>query len=719
MGAPRGPLGSDQERPEWRRVYGLTSLTHASLLTVPFMVPSQPLRVNLDTLHGVAALQKGSYFFAEALDASGRIIPGFEWQKCMLADVNQLDALLEWHEPQTDIVRTTSALTGVTASLRFMMRDARVYSLHTLKAPEPTLNTLNLSLASTHLKAWETTEFTLRGESKDGKLAILDHLPIRLIRSDPRVLAGRLDTRDLQRGFATVTCDLATSQRIALKAAVDYHGRTIESNECLVEASPADPPPVIGDFRQYFLEAADLVSPSSGISVRANTLHYYADTRGLPATPKGMTVFNRRIENKYAVWGSSRLPAEGQIFRAETSDGITYTSTPIETTMDSENFLDMTYDETHGTYVAVERASPHLNNPFRWAIHTSTDGWHFKRLGETYHDFDGIKLLWDAARSEYVALQLSFQPLARPRLFPDNLGAVNMRYRNSIRRIFTYRTSSDLLHWVPNNNLDPRDPRPTDLTDPKYYAIVPDQIDPPDLECYWLNVFRYADRWMGIVMYVAPAPSEFLRAYPYDPAPSLHGPHVTTEWIVSSDLKTWRRPFRGTDATGGMRLYFANAPMELHDRMVFLFANQIYDFQTPAAAQIGEIRTFSATDAGAKFGQNIELFSLPTDRIAGATATAPGSYCSRGFTCPKTPLYLNAVGTGAVAVLAESGRPIPGFEADRCHFDQIDQLHCLLKWGDRTSADLAGRVVSLKFDLQHGTIYTVHTLRLERSSQRG
>src|SRR6185312_16728134 len=57
MAGPRGPLGLDEVRPEWRRTSGLASLTHASIVTVPFIAPKAALRANLDTLHGTAALQ--------------------------------------------------------------------------------------------------------------------------------------------------------------------------------------------------------------------------------------------------------------------------------------------------------------------------------------------------------------------------------------------------------------------------------------------------------------------------------------------------------------------------------------------------------------------------------------------------------------------------------------------------------------------------------------
>lgn len=256
--------------------------------------------------------------------------------------------------------------------------------------------------------------------------------------------------------------------------------------------------------------------------------------------------------------------------------------------MDPQNFMDMTWSPARQEYLAFERAF----GPSRFMVHTSKDGLNFTKAGTAYHDFDGIELAWDAANNQYVAFQLSFQPLAKPRPYPDNLKYIVSMHGNRGRRIFTRRTSPDGIHWTPGHNVDQRDP--ATWTRPENYAIVPDADDPPDLECYWLNVFPYGDRYLGIIMFYAVAPPNFLATFPYDaPGNATHGPHVTTEWIVSSDLQHWERPFRNVKATENWRIYFSHAPLVLHDRMLFLTGNQIYNF--PRIKRRDPVRTTKST----------------------------------------------------------------------------------------------------------------------------
>lgn len=702
----RGPLGAGEARPEFRRTAAIGSTTHAVFVTPPFTVPAEPLRLNVDTLHGAAALQRGAYVYAELCDAQGRAVPGYESEKCLIADTNALDLRLVWRDPGTSVERDTRPLAGFVATLRVAMRDARVYALHTTPAPARGLAALVLTVPQPDLPAWGTATFSLRGETKEGDFVPLDRLPVTLDVSDPRTLTARLDKRDRHRGTLTVARDLASPAEITLRASLSHEGRRIESASVTIRTRPAPPAAGRGDFRLYFIEPADLQDVRGSVALAAETLAYYADTRGLPTTPRAMTIFNRRLGDRYHVWGSSRLDEEGQVFRAVTADGVVYTTTPVESTLRPDHLLDMAYDPVRARYVAVERApSP----PARWTAHTSGDGSTFTRLRELYHDFDGIELAWDSANSQFVAFQLSFQRLAEPRFFADNVTSALARIGNRGRRIFTRRTSPDLVAWTPGHNFLLRDP--ATWTAPEHHSLVPDAGDPPDLECYWLNIFPYGDRYVGLAMFYAPAPTSFLRAHPYDAPPSLHGPHAKTEWIVSHDLVTWQRPFRDFDAAGGMRTYFTHAPLELHGRLLFLAPNQNYNQPTPREAlRTNPPNAGPIVGMGAAFGQNIELYSLPQDRIAGARIAGQGSFLTKPFVCPAASLHLNARGTVAVALTDEAGADLPGFAATGCRLTGVDALHAELRWDGKTSSTLAGRTVRLRFEAGDATVYSVLTL---------
>ena len=77
-------------------------LYHVATASVAVIGPQPlPLRLNVDTLHGDAALQRGAYVIVEVLNADGAVIPGYERDKCLVVDVNSLDHLLQWKEPGT------------------------------------------------------------------------------------------------------------------------------------------------------------------------------------------------------------------------------------------------------------------------------------------------------------------------------------------------------------------------------------------------------------------------------------------------------------------------------------------------------------------------------------------------------------------------------------------------------------------------------------------
>jgi hypothetical protein len=114
---------------------------------------------------------------------------------------------------------------------------------------------------------------------------------------------------------------------------------------------------------------------------------------------------------------------------------------------------------------------------------------------------------------------------------------------------------------------------------------------------------------------------------------------------------------------------------------------------------------------------------LKEDRIGCAAAGPNAEFSSRPFTMPGAPLRLNATArwVGAkehfqekqayvmVELLDEQGRVIPGYNKERCFFQDVDATDLPLRWGGRDGTELAGRRLHLRFYLRSARIYAVTT----------
>jgi len=259
------------------------------------------------------------------------------------------------------------------------------------------------------------------------------------------------------------------------------------------------------------------------------------------------------------------------------------------------------------------------------------------------------------------------------------------------------RESKDGVHWTPDNNASSRDA--STWLDQRY-LIPPDADDPPDLEHYWFNGFRYADRWVGVVLTYAPSPPNIFEQYPYDRRPSKHGPHFSTEWWVSDDGVNWERPYRHTPATPDLRIYFNHAPLIRNNRLLFLMSNQIYNHVPPENAPPRH---------GAPPGTPMEVYSLPIDRIASTGSQAPASFASLPFTMSAGGLYLNYEHHGSLAVelLDDRGRVIPGFTREEGRLSAGSALAAPLLWSGRDGAEFAGRTVRVRFHTENARVYAL------------
>jgi len=697
LAEPRGEWGRDEPHPAHRRGASVGAGSNAIFDVGPFVFPAG-LRVNVDTRHGEAALTQQSYVMVEVIDAQGRVVEPFSRERCLLVDVNDLGRPLTWTGT------SLAALVGTEVRLRFHARDARIFSLHNVPppgavvaaslhdAPAPdTPQELTLALGTPRLAAWETTRFTLRGRTARGHALNLDRAQIEfLVDGEGGPLQLQSDKRDRQTGHATLAGEVPTPRivRVRAKAQIGAHAITSAPVELRLEPVARTPD---REIIQIFLQPSDVSDPHGEVRFEANTLRPYARTRGLPTTPKAMTAFGRKIGDRYHVWGSSR--EHGGLYRAETVDGITYENLrPLESPMAPEHFFSMVYNDRDDTYFVFER----MFGPSSFRALTSRDGTRFTPVSDerAFADHDGAHLLWDSERGRYVVVGLTYQRVPSPRPFIDNL-VWQDRFRAEgfgLRRVFAIRQSRDGISWGPATNVVQSDPA-TWL--PAEHLIAPDEKDPVDLEFYWFLAFRHHDRWVAIAMPYAPSPFNVLERAPYDVYPSKHGPHLGTEWWVSADGVKWERPWRDTPATLDWRIYFGHAPMRLHDRLLFLTSNQLYNLPP---------------DHGARPGVPQELYSLPLDRIASAGSTAPASFSSHPFVMPAGGLVLNYENTGALAVelLDERGNPISGYTRENGVLPRGGAIAHPLQWGPRTGAELAGRPVRIRFHTQETRVYALY-----------
>jgi hypothetical protein len=409
----------------------------------------------------------------------------------------------------------------------------------------------------------------------------------------------------------------------------------------------------------------------------------------LPVTERAIGVMVRPMDGGYQLWGSSRI--DGGLYRAETRDGLNFENLrPLVSDIAPEHLMSMTYNPREDRYLAFERGI----KPVRWYAHFSSDGTHFTRAQAepVFKDHDAAHLFWDDERQRYLIGSMTYDLLPQPRRLPDNLGWEQGLKGQGVRRVMSVRSSPDGVHWTPDNNV--RGPEPTTWLR-KDQLILPDQQDPVDLEFYWFMTFRHYDRWVGIMLTYAPSPLNVLERVRYDPAPSNHGPHLGTEWWVSANGENWERPWRETPATLDWRTFFAHEPMLLHDRMLFLTGNQLYNIPPKQ---------------GARPGQHQEVYSLPVDRVASIGSDTPASFTSRPFVMPVGGVYLNYEHHGALAVelLDGEGKALPGYGPAEGVLPAGSALAAPVRWSGRDGTALAGRKVQVRFHTTQARVYALY-----------
>jgi hypothetical protein len=70
-----------------------------------------------------------AYVLVSVVDEEGKVIPGFEREKCIIQNQNRIDIPLVWKDA------SVRQLAGKTVRLRFLMRSASVYAVTSVASP--------------------------------------------------------------------------------------------------------------------------------------------------------------------------------------------------------------------------------------------------------------------------------------------------------------------------------------------------------------------------------------------------------------------------------------------------------------------------------------------------------------------------------------------------------------------------------------------------------
>jgi hypothetical protein len=450
-----------------------------------------------------------------------------------------------------------------------------------------------------------------------------------------------------------------------------------------------------------FMSPSDIRDPRGKIEFRANRPEFHHHAEGLP--PHAMAFFQRELEDgKIGVFGICHPEGDFWLpFRATTTDFVSFTSEVDEAGADvgtcvihgerTWSMFGIAYNERDKVYYAmcrgVDETPPH--EVYGWF---SKDGLHWRSCERSplYHDHDAFSVMWHRGIQRYVCYQTTSQKWDK--IYEDNFGT-------GARRVLSIRTSDDGENWDPAVDGPPINYWPDD------YLITPDELDPPELEFYWLRAFPYRDRFVGLMRDYAPVPLDVVKQV--RGLDTKHGPHMMMEWWVSPDGFKWERPYRDTHAIDA-----THPPVLMGDDLFFLG---------------GQSRPCAGSRDPHTAGRVVtSVLSLPVDRIASAGCLANGEFSTPVFDAPGKPLYLNVDcrssrpdGTGfsnqayvMVEACDPSGHVLPGYERAKQILIDVDDLRQPLTWRspDGPSRDLteqAGQPISLRFYLRDARVYGV------------
>lgn len=421
-----------------------------------------------------------------------------------------------------------------------------------------------------------------------------------------------------------------------------------------------------------FWDASDIEDPFGKIVFGAESLENEGKATGYPDMQFGCAVpredgaawlYGWRMRN----WDD---PAHRiiQVVRCTTRDGRTFEG--------EEVVFEFERAEWQGFASIVHRPTDGALFLFSWAewpgklhVFRSDNGTAWNLISDNAlqgHDASGF--YWHEPSGKLINIQTIVQPY--PKRYPDNIG--------ERRRVLSFLRSGDGVTW--------------ESFTPEFLGgatlWTPDAHDPADLEFYRTVVFPLQGRWAMIINDYVPPPSEANSRR----ALTKHGPPYLCEWAISRDGIEWDRNFRDTNVIEHQFWLTVQGPF---------FREGRFRFYKPDGS----------------------IASLSEDRVFYATCRANGEFTTPIFTMPAGGLALNAYAgyrpaegaTGQAYIMAElrapSGAAIPGYEREKCLYENTEGQNLPMKWEDKSGGDLAGKQVQLRFYLRDAKIYSVNTAK--------
>lgn len=249
-----------------------------------------------------------------------------------------------------------------------------------------------------------------------------------------------------------------------------------------------------------------------------------------------------------------------------------------------------------------------------------------------------------------------------------------------VLRVLHRRWSEDGLTWSPPELI-----------------LTPDAHDPLHQQFYYLNVHREHGWHIG-----------FMGNY------RCWEQTHDVELVFSRDGRHWQRPLRGgffpRGTDGDIDTYAAyawsNLAIERNDtwRLLYRGVNVPHNRQW---------RNSNGTVTEDGFTARYETMAVefPKRRFAGLRTdqNIVGSITLKNFihTAPEVSVDAKVQGRLQAELRDVYGRPLDGFELNRCEVVRGDNAQHVLRWGDRTSAQYRNEAITLRIEIEDGTLYSI------------
>jgi hypothetical protein len=488
-----------------------------------------------------------------------------------------------------------------------------------------------------------------------------------------------MERRDFLRGSTTAAA-------LAMGAKLSAAATGGERVPGALPGQPEAPKNGDGKLKLLFSDRRDIHNTWGSLRFGATRVQRAGD-----APQKQLTVkyCQKRQDGSYDVWGFQGADHRPwKLFRCRTQDGINFEDVHVVLERsgreDWAHTCSVSYSPELRRYLFLKNMN--VADGFSLYAYSSADGEHWQEYehNPVFIEGDRWGALWSSALQKFVYYGKGIQKCEKrfPELFAN------------ARRVMTIRTSPDGFHWTPD---DPSYYKRNAKSPPGHgdgfrhiegplvpveFQVIPDELDPPDMEFYAGDGFAYEGRYYFLMLnYAASA----LPAGNGTVGVNGHGPALDTEWWVSRDGFNWDRPFRHIDAG---QMFLSHNPMIVGGRMLFHDGDGLY--------------------------------SVPEDRITYVTSRANGVFDTPQFRSPGRPFRLNAKVPGETysnmqnqayimaEIVDEIDQVFPGYEREHCFLQPpVDKLDIPLRWGDRDATELRGKNMRVRFYLRASNIYAV------------